>query len=1635
MLQLKTVNWCQVLYLFGLLILNQGITVTSFAARFIRQPSNETVVAGTRQIRIQCHIQDYEGAVTWVKDGFAVFSNAGSAFTTRYSIEQTKSNNGVQNLLIKNVTIADDAFYECQDLFLKIRSRKAYINVLVPPRRLVISSTDEQNRLTVRENEPVTIYCKAEASKPGTGITWEVGMNQVFRPVINETIPGSKLITSSSAMSMTPTRSHNGATVKCLATHPALDQVISTTATINVLYPPGNPTFGDFEKEQLLVAGTNLSLKCVSRGGNPLASITWKVGGRTVPGELRTLGDRAISVIRYRLQPDDDGKKVTCIVNSPALSAPLFAGTKINVHYPPAEVLVSQHPLGGVFENSSTSLTCRTTQSNPKASLTWYRDGEPIARDSGDIIVTQFDLTSHSQSTLMMTRVNRYDAKSIYSCRSSISELGYQKDTETRISVNYAPLYVNLRMYDIVEKDNQPGLQAGQTIQMKCSAKGGNPAPSLTWYRNSRVISSDDETVTRIDPSQVLDCNSESFTCSAIEIVLTASDNGRKFECHADHVASNVAKRDSVVLEVMYAPKTVKISQFPQTLISGERMSLVCETSPSFPASDITWHIDGELIEFDTGNTESDVDFSVVNSNRPSIKENGFISRSQLYFTPSFMHDGSRVTCRASNDKVGKYTDGSVTLNVMYAPIISTKALAFNTTQHNREFVINIPIRANPSNVTFRWWKYTRLPQASKSRVNNVLINDISPLWGPKVALQSGERIRRLSDSGVLRIHNVRNDDGGLYQVEVSNSRGSAAANFTIDVLYSPKIRALTGPTEVKEGSDAILTCEFKGHPLLKTEVHWIKVVSNPRRERYDIKSSKNSSMLTLRNVTSFDRGQYRCVTSNGIGSAAERLVFLNVKFGAVIDQRRSTAKVARPPPSGERYSAELVCTANGNPQVAFTWQDADGSDIISGVSDILETGYVIDEESYVNDVYTSKLFVNTRVVHSDDSLVAKFRCIATNSLGQDETEVKLVPRGPPDAPSEVTVTNITHDAISLSWQAGFDGGAPQTFLLQYKMILDSLITCDFDEISSDWSQINVPNSRTNYVIEGLQQSTSYGVCMLAFNRFGRSSGTKIRVVSTNSVQASSSNAGFENQLPTNYLLIIAASSALILVILIILVVVIGRRLRQRNVHKSQSVRTEIDTLPTPNASLTSSENAESLRIAQQTSSFVNNSSLECDTTSDHHRFKDSRHSLERNSMSRVAYSTDGMSGRQSDLSNYEGRHLPHHQRLSRDTSVSSLLHDEIAYTNEMYQRCGAVPTSKYNDARQLSPPGTMSIAEERDRFLDQCSADTLLCDSMRQSPQICQHAMSWDTCVRCVKDRSRAPVMSGRYCDIIRHAEEPKYPPVHRYHTLSLNPKRPDLPAHQFPAIHNNIAMHNSTDNSQQQIQFLDKNNCQTLPPMLRSYSSSSFLNSKRRYVFDDRCYQLQPLLSPDLNSEPKYETTRDSFYAVNVHDAQTRLSPDLPNESGLYVLDVGLSTDKNMGEARVGMEAGMECTPPCPNDIPCVRNSWISSSSSTSDYGSQKSGIREKQSAESKPTSRPQATSPDSTELSNGSTRPLPTRVVTCNDCDTTSKQGHIASGVLPPVSFQDIPKENIAPIDSEVQSPQMVFLGVDSDGTLFV
>ena len=160
-------------------------------------------------------------------------------------------------------------------------------------------------------------------------------------------------------------------------------------------------------------------------------------------------------------------------------------------------------------------------------------------------------------------------------------------------------------------------LRAGSTLSLTCRSLGGNPQPQIIFYRNN----------VQIDSSYTIDAGKESW--NTYMFTVDANDHNAVYRCVArtpspngfdsvplptrylqlEQSASNIQTAE-VRLNVEYAPSSVKILGDTEVK-QGALVRMRCVTSKANPPSEISFVMDGRLMNATTTQTISAANFSL----------------------------------------------------------------------------------------------------------------------------------------------------------------------------------------------------------------------------------------------------------------------------------------------------------------------------------------------------------------------------------------------------------------------------------------------------------------------------------------------------------------------------------------------------------------------------------------------------------------------------------------------------------------------------------------------------------------------------------------------------------------------------------------------------------------------------------------------------------------------------------------------------------------------------------------------------------------------------------------------------------------------------------------------------------------
>ncbi|KAK7068112.1 hypothetical protein SK128_027626 [Halocaridina rubra] len=277
------------------------------------------------------------------------------------------------------------------------------------------------------------------------------------------------------------------------------------------------------------------------------------------------------------------------------------------------------------------------------------------------------------------------------------------------------------------------------------------------------------------------------------------------------------------------------------SLSEGERYEIVCESSGSRPTATITWWKDGMLMT-DTKN---------------QVFQEGNVSRSTLYLTPSLADNDAYVSCRAKNPMVpAAVLEDSRKLTVHYTPRLSLAAghnLDMEDIKEGDDVYFECGIKANPKVYKVQWF------HNGEELIHNVTLG----------VIQSNQS---------LVLQRVSRRSSGQYTCSATNTHGLGKSNAVqLSVKFAPICRS--GQKVVYGGGkheEINITCSVEAHPE-PTNFRW---AFNSSSEVVDIPSSrfwvigKGRSQASYIPRTHMDYGNLLCWANNEVGRQQKPCIF-----------------------------------------------------------------------------------------------------------------------------------------------------------------------------------------------------------------------------------------------------------------------------------------------------------------------------------------------------------------------------------------------------------------------------------------------------------------------------------------------------------------------------------------------------------------------------------------------------------------------------------------------------------------------------------------------------------------------------------------------------------------------------------------
>nr|XP_034837509.1 nephrin [Maniola hyperantus] len=984
-------------------------------------PRSLRVQEGSEAV-LECAVANLGGQVQWAKDGFALGYSSVIPGYPRYTMFGERRH-GIYNLRIVNVTLEDDAEYQCQvgpAPKHKVIRANASLTVISPPNAVEVVNHPHNSKLEMKEGEDVVLECQVKNAKPAAKIVWYRG-NQEMKgdKVSNEEIkevegptgnPKSTRYTTISRVHFKATADDDYADFTCEARHEALqrDTPMRSTVQLSVLYPPGAPYIEGYAEGETVRRGQSLELVCRSRGGNPPAQLIWYKNGEQIRMAYRTSGRMSENVLSFKADASDNKARYTCEAKNIMISNTLKAEIDLTVLFAPSHVTISGPSEARVGD--PVPLSCSTAPSNPAADIKWLVLGKHHRDASNRTVISPEGGWITTSNITVVVEPNRRSI--VVVCHGINGQLTENVVATHTINVLYPPSAPMITGYI-------PGttLSAGTVQKLSCISSGGNPLATLTWFKNDKKIHS----ITKTTDKSV---------SAEISILTNVTDNQAQYRCEATNSATEIPLFETVTLNVHFAPEAVKVRAEPEELKPGIEATLFCDAASSNPPATLSWWRDGIPVQ------------GLPMQLKKGL-HGGTVSTIELKLNITKELNGAVYTCQAMNEALQRSVHDALTLKVLYAPIFDETTQYTTVGVENEPLVIMLRADGNPSSITYTWTK-DGLPITQSS--------------------YSSASDRIISEGSMLNMTRLSRHDAGIYTCEAVNSQGAATVNITVNVHYPAGIQAVSQSALSNPNENALLSCTATGNPLTAEHIKW-------QRKGYDLSSAtitfdarNQTSYLLIERATREDVGRFQCVVNNGISGETRQEVMLVVKFKPEMDSSPSLVKSA----SNAGQVGRLTCRCKAAPAPNFTWSK-NGAKLPVNTS----TKYFAEYHKTDAITYTSVLLIND--IGTAD--YGSYECGARNDLGFSTTSVKLDITSAPDPVTSISVTNVTHNSVSLQWVPGFDGGLFSWFRVRYRKITEE--SYRYEDVT--------PRNATTFTIHGLDRNTDYVFSVMAINKMGQS--------------------------------------------------------------------------------------------------------------------------------------------------------------------------------------------------------------------------------------------------------------------------------------------------------------------------------------------------------------------------------------------------------------------------------------------------------------------------------------------------------------------------------------------------------------------
>nr|XP_053638917.1 uncharacterized protein LOC128693318 [Cherax quadricarinatus] len=445
----------------------------------------------------------------------------------------------------------------------------------------------------------------------------------------------------------------------------------------------------------------------------------------------------------------------------------------------------------------------------------------------------KFDLTPRHSGLNLETVWSSDDG--LYRCRVDF------KKSPTRNSRIYLNVIVppdSVRILDINgnEKSSTIGPYVlGMTLTLKCVAKGGRPAPRVTWWSGHSEV-----------PGEVVEGPREVVNTLRVPS-LQRHHLHHSLICQANNAESAVPVTAAVTIDMTLPPMSIDLIGVDGPISAGVGVTLVCIVVGARPSPTVSWWLDGRPLR----------------SSGERLLDNGNVTESKVVIVATPEDQGRYLSCRAETPGLlqSSLEDGTK-LVVHYVPEVHINLdsrLQLQDIKEGMDVYFTCSVNALPAPTSVLW--YHNVSNIKYNSSSGVVVSNMS------VVLQRVERYT-----------------SGSYTCRATNVEGQGVSTpILLQVKYSPVCKpGQRWVYGVAHNEMVNVTCDVDSHPQQVT-FSW---VFNNTVTTTDIPEAHITNNLTLSMVSTFshqvtytphtqmDYGFLLCWATNSVGQQREPCVF-----------------------------------------------------------------------------------------------------------------------------------------------------------------------------------------------------------------------------------------------------------------------------------------------------------------------------------------------------------------------------------------------------------------------------------------------------------------------------------------------------------------------------------------------------------------------------------------------------------------------------------------------------------------------------------------------------------------------------------------------------------------------------------------